>query len=68
MTITSLKPLTQKELNKIRDILKQSKCPNESLTKTFDRFTGLVGERIFFDNAQDTNSQLNADKIFVNVI
>lgn len=37
--------------NRIADIMKQSKCPNESLKNTFKRFAFMQGNNaIYFDN------------------
>ena len=64
MLILSRQPLTQNEIKQVKDILHQSKCPNESLRSTFERFTGLFDGKIFFDDAQSAFSDLSAMKDF----
>lgn len=51
MLILAVTPLSVGELQKIVDILRESKCPNESLHNTFDNFTDIVDYQIVFDNA-----------------
>lgn len=51
MLIITITPLSVGELQKIRDILQQSRCPNESLSNTFDNFTAITDKEIIFDNA-----------------
>lgn len=67
MLILSRRPLTQNELNQVKDILQQSRCPNESLSNTFDRFTGLVDGKIFFDDAQSDFNDLASLKDFSSI-
>lgn len=49
MKILSVKPVSELEIRQVKDILRQSRCPNESLRNTFDRFTELTPDFIFFD-------------------
>lgn len=51
MFIITITPLSVGDLQKIRDILIQSHCPNESLRNTFDNFTALTDKEIIFDDA-----------------
>ena len=49
--IYSKNPLTEVEQNKIKGIVTQSQCPNESLKNTFKRFSFMQGEYvIYFDD------------------
>ena len=52
MTIISRQPLTDNEIAQVKNILAKSHCPNESLKNSFARFTALVEENIYFDDAQ----------------
>lgn len=52
MIILSISPLTSLEILQVKQILRESRCPNESLHATFDRFSGFVDGKIFFDDAQ----------------
>ena len=49
MTILSHEPLTESELENVVKIFCESQCPHESLAATFPRYSGLLGEMIFFD-------------------
>ena len=49
MKLLAVNPVTELELQQVKDILRQSHCPNESLRNTFDRFTDLTADNIFFD-------------------
>ena len=49
MKILSVKPVSELEIRQVKDILRQSRCPNESLRNTFERFNDLTAEIIFFD-------------------
>lgn len=41
-TIFSVDPVSAKEAGRVRDILRESKCPNESLKETFpERYHGM---------------------------
>lgn len=49
--IYSKSPLTEVEQNKIKGIFKESRCPNESLKNTFNRFAFMQGDKIiYFDD------------------
>lgn len=52
MIILSISPLTSLEILQAKQILRESRCPNESLKNTFDRYSGFVDGKIFFDDAQ----------------
>ena len=67
MLILSRQPLTQTEIQQVKDILQQSRCPNESLSNTFERFTGLVDGKIFFDDAQSEFNDLASLKDFSSI-
>lgn len=49
MTILSLHEMSEDDLKKIEDILRESNCPHESLTNTFPNYTGIFGTVIAFD-------------------
>lgn len=49
--IYSKNPLTEVEQNKIKGIIAESHCPNESLKNTFKRFSFMQGNNnIYFDD------------------
>ena len=49
--IYSKNPLTEVEQNKIKGIIAESHCPNESLKNTFNRFSFMQGDSfIYFDD------------------
>lgn len=48
--------LTEVEQNKIKGIMTQSHCPNESLKNTFNRFSFMQGDNIvYFDDVTIQN-------------
>ena len=49
MYIFSREPLSEEDVKKIDEILRESNCPNESLTNTFDRYSGILDNVITFD-------------------
>lgn len=49
MTILSREPISDEDKKKIEQILIESNCPHESLTNTFENYTGIVGDVITFD-------------------
>ena len=53
MVILSLLPLSSLEILQVKQIFRESRCPNESLSSTFERYSGFVEGKIFFDNAQN---------------
>ena len=53
MIIISRENVSPLEVMQIKQILRESYCPNESLANTFERFAGFVDGKIFFDDAQD---------------
>lgn len=51
MIVKSITPLSDGELNRIREILTESKCPNESLRATFPyayHHMDIAGQVIYF--------------------
>ena len=52
MTILSREPVSDEDQKKIEDIFRESKCPHESLSKTFERYSGMLGDIIIFDGVQ----------------
>lgn len=46
LRIESDRQITEDVVNKIRDIFKESNCPNESLSKTFERFTSFTNNTL----------------------
>lgn len=50
VSVFSKYPMNKEEKEKIQSIMQESKCPNESLRKTFRRFSHMDGDDIFFDN------------------
>lgn len=64
MTIYSLHKLSELDIKKIKDIFKQSKCPQESLKFTFKNFTKLTTNNvIIFDNVDVNNPNVYITKI-----
>ena len=55
MTILSREPVSDEDQRKIEDIFRESKCPHESLSKTFERYSGMIGNVIVFDGVQLTD-------------
>ena len=54
--IYSKNPLTEVEQNKIKGIIAESQCPNESLKNTFNRFSFMQGDSfIYFDDVTIQN-------------
>lgn len=54
--IYSKNPLTEVEQNKIKGIIAESHCPNESLKNTFNRFSFMQGDSfIYFDDVTIQN-------------
>ena len=52
MIVISRKPLSDRQLEQIEMIFKESQCPHESLRATFpDRYSGSSGNLIMFDDA-----------------
>ena len=51
--IVSENILSQDTVNQITDIMKNSKCPNESLKNTFPEFDHIVDEKIIYMCAKD---------------
>lgn len=68
MLILSTDPVSQLEIQQVKDILTQSKCPYESLKNSFDRFSGFSKGKIFFDNAQSVFADLSAMDDFSSLI
>lgn len=64
MTIYSLHKLSELDIKKIKDIFKQSKCPQESLKFAFKNFTKLTTNNvIIFDNVNVNNPNVYITKI-----
>lgn len=61
MTILSRKPVSHEEQKMIEDIFRESKCPHESLKNTFERYSGLIGDIIIFDDVE--LAELNKDDL-----
>lgn len=49
--ILSASRLSDETIGQIISILKQSKCPNESLKNSFGRYRCIDGEEIYFDES-----------------
>ena len=60
MIILSTSPLTSLEILQVKQILHESRCPNESLKNTFERYSGFVDGKIFFDDAQSVWNDIAA--------
>ena len=52
MKVISKQPLSEDALQKIESIFRESKCPHESLSKTFERYSGMIGSVVIFDGVQ----------------
>ena len=50
MKILSREPISDEDKKKIKQILVESNCPHESLTNTFERYSGIFGDVITFDD------------------
>ena len=50
MKVISKQPLSEDARQKIESIFRESKCPHESLTKTFPNYSGTTGGVLFFDD------------------
>ena len=50
VVVYSKAPLTVREKQNVRDIMRESSCPSESLARTFSRYDSTDGDRIFFDD------------------
>lgn len=68
MIILSLNPVSQVEIQQVKDIFQESNCPYESLKNSFDRFSGFSKGKIFFDNAQSVYADLSAMKDFSSLV
>lgn len=53
LTIRSGEPITDETLAKVKDIFRESECPNESLSKTFDDFAWFRDEIIQFGEGEN---------------
>lgn len=54
--VYSKNPLTELEKTRVKDIIRQSHCPNESLKNTFNRFAFMQGDSIiYFDDVTVQN-------------
>lgn len=61
MTILSREPVSDEDQRKIEDIFRESQCPHESLKNTFERYSGLIGDIIIFDDVE--LAELNKDDL-----
>lgn len=71
MIIISLNPLTSLEILQVKQILRESRCPNESLRNTFERYSGVDNGKIFFDDSQILWAQIAdqfANKTFAELV
>lgn len=48
MTILSRRPMTEKEILTVEDVLSVAQCPHEVLKKIFPNYVGLTADFIFF--------------------
>jgi len=55
MFVLSDRELSALDLKKIKDILKESNCPNESFTNTFDDYQGYENENTIKFGTGTTN-------------
>lgn len=53
LTIQSGEPITDEMIAKVKDIFHESKCPNESLSKTFYSFSWLKKNVIQFGEGEN---------------
>ena len=49
MIILSREPVSEDDMKRIEEILRDSNCPRKTLEKTFDRFSGIYDTVIAFD-------------------
>ena len=64
MIIISKRPLLPHDINQIKQILNESICPHESLHNTFDRYSGIEDDKIFFDGTKNLYPDF-AEKLFI---
>ena len=53
ITVKSGEPITDDMIAKVKDIFRESKCPNESLSKTFYSFSRLKDNVIQFGEGEN---------------
>ena len=53
ITVKSGEPITDERLAKIKDIFRESNCPNESLCKTFEDFSYFRDKIIQFGEGEN---------------
>lgn len=59
--IQSGKEISEDTVQKIKGIFTESKCPNESLYRTFDDFTSFVGEVVQFGEGDQFVEYISVD-------
>ena len=62
--VQSGEPITDETLAKIKDIFRESKCPNESLSKTFDDFRWFNGKVIQFGEGENFTEYISVEDKF----
>lgn len=61
IVLKSNEPITDEMLVKIKDIFRESKCPNESLSKTFYSFSWFKGNVIQFGEGENFTEYITVD-------
>ena len=63
MILISRFPLEQELIEQVKDILKTSQCPHETLINSLERYSGICDGKIFFDMAQNELNSLSMSDI-----
>lgn len=53
VTVKSGEPISEEVLRQIKDIFRESNCPNESLSKTFENFSSYKNQVIQFGEGEN---------------
>ena len=62
ITIQSGEPITDEMIEKVKGIFKESKCPNESLSKTFENFSWLKDKIIQFGEGENFTEYISVGR------
>ena len=62
--VQSGEPISDDVLGKVKDIFRESKCPNESLSKTFDDFRWFNGKVIQFGEGENFTEYISVEDKF----
>ena len=62
--VQSGEPISDEVLGKVKDIFRESKCQNESLSKTFDDFRWFNGKVIQFGEGENFTEYISVEDKF----